>query len=44
MDELKVFTGNAHSTLAKSVTDYLGIPLGNVKSLSSAMKTSSYGY
>ena len=28
MDELKVFTGNAHPTLAKSVCDYLGIPLG----------------
>ena len=29
MDELKVFTGNAHPTLAQAVTDYLGIPLGN---------------
>jgi len=28
MDEMKVFTGNAHPTLAKAVTDYLGIPLG----------------
>ena len=28
MDELKVFTGNAHPDLAKSVADYLGIPLG----------------
>ncbi|MBI2832289.1 MAG: ribose-phosphate pyrophosphokinase [Chloroflexi bacterium] len=28
MDELKVFTGNAHPALAKSVADYLGIPLG----------------
>ena len=28
MDEMKVFTGNAHPALAKSVTDYLGIPLG----------------
>lgn len=28
MDELKVFTGNAHPTLAKAVTDYLGMPLG----------------
>jgi len=28
MDELKVFTGNAHPVLAKSVCDYLGIPLG----------------
>jgi ribose-phosphate pyrophosphokinase len=28
MDELKVFTGNAHPTLAKAVTEYLKIPLG----------------
>ena len=28
MDELKVFTGNAHPTLAKAVTKYLDIPLG----------------
>jgi ribose-phosphate pyrophosphokinase len=28
VDELKVFTGNAHPVLAKAVTDYLGIPLG----------------
>ena len=28
MDELKVFTGNAHPTLAKAVAEYLGIPLG----------------
>ncbi|MFC1918491.1 ribose-phosphate diphosphokinase [Chloroflexota bacterium] len=28
MDELRVFTGNAHPTLAKLVTKYLGIPLG----------------
>ncbi|NQT30805.1 MAG: ribose-phosphate pyrophosphokinase [Deltaproteobacteria bacterium] len=28
MDELKVFTGNAHPTLAQEVVDYLGIPLG----------------
>ena len=28
MDELKVFTGNAHLELAKEVVDYLGIPLG----------------
>lgn len=28
MDEMKVFTGNAHPALAKAVTDYLGIPLG----------------
>jgi ribose-phosphate pyrophosphokinase len=28
MDELKVFSGNAHPALAKSVCDYLGIPLG----------------
>ena len=28
MDELKVFTGNAHPTLARGICDYLGIPLG----------------
>ena len=28
MDELKVFTGNAHPALARAVTDYLGISLG----------------
>ena len=28
MDELKVFTGNAHPELAKKVVEYLGIPLG----------------
>jgi ribose-phosphate pyrophosphokinase len=28
MDELKVFTGNAHPELARNVVDYLGIPLG----------------
>jgi ribose-phosphate pyrophosphokinase len=28
MDELKVFTGNAHPALARSVAEYLGIPLG----------------
>jgi len=28
MDELKVFTGNAHPALAKSVTEYMNIPLG----------------
>ena len=29
MDELKVFTGNANPNLAKAVTEYLHIPLGN---------------
>ncbi len=29
MNELKVFTGNAHPALAKAVTEYLSIPLGN---------------
>ncbi|MFC2070667.1 ribose-phosphate diphosphokinase [Chloroflexota bacterium] len=29
MDELKVFTGNAHPEMAKAVTEYLNIPLGN---------------
>lgn len=28
MDELKVFTGNAHPALAQSICDYMGIPLG----------------
>ncbi|MFC1871602.1 ribose-phosphate diphosphokinase [Chloroflexota bacterium] len=28
MDELKVFTGDAHPTLAQAVVEYLGIPLG----------------
>ena len=28
MDELKVFTGNAHPVLAQAITEYLGIPLG----------------
>jgi len=28
MDEIKVFTGNAHPALARAVTDYLSIPLG----------------
>lgn len=31
MDELKVFSGNAHPALAKSVCDYLGIPLGKTE-------------
>ncbi|MEE8413784.1 MAG: ribose-phosphate pyrophosphokinase [Dehalococcoidales bacterium] len=28
MDELKVFTGNANPTLARAVTEHIGIPLG----------------
>ncbi len=28
MEELKVFSGNAHPALARAITDYLGIPLG----------------
>jgi len=28
MNELKVFTGNAHPALAQAVTEYLGIPIG----------------
>jgi len=28
MDELKVFSGNAHPSLAEAVTEYMGIPLG----------------
>jgi len=31
MDELKVFTGNAHPILAKSVCEYLSIPLGKAE-------------
>jgi len=31
MDELKVFTGNAHPQLAKAVTKYLDIPLGEAE-------------
>ena len=31
MDELKVFTGNAHPNLAKAVTEYLDIPLGRAE-------------
>ena len=29
MDELKIFTGNGHPDLARAITDYMGIPLGN---------------
>ena len=29
MDELKIFTGNAHPALAKEVVEYLRMPLGN---------------
>ena len=28
MDDLKVFTGNVHPSLAQEITEYLGIPLG----------------
>ena len=28
MDELKVFSGNAHPALAQAVVEYLGMPLG----------------
>lgn len=31
MDDLKVFTGNAHPALAKAICDYLGIPLGQAE-------------
>jgi len=31
MNELKVFSGTAHPTLARSVCDYLGIPLGEIE-------------
>ncbi len=33
MDELKVFTGNAHPALAQKVVEYLGIPLGKCEVL-----------
>jgi ribose-phosphate pyrophosphokinase len=31
MDDLKVFTGNAHPALAKEITDYLDIPMGRAE-------------
>ncbi len=31
VDDLKVFTGNAHPALAQSICDYLGIPLGKAE-------------
>lgn len=31
MDELKVFTGNAHPSLAKAICEYLRIPLGKLE-------------
>lgn len=31
MDELKVFTGNAHPSLAQAICEYLGIPLGKAE-------------
>jgi ribose-phosphate pyrophosphokinase len=31
MDELKVFTGNAHPALARAVCDYLGMPVGKAE-------------
>ena len=31
MDELKVFTGNAHPSLAQAIADYLNIPLGKAE-------------
>ena len=31
MDELKVFTGNAHPALARGICDYLGKPLGEAQ-------------
>ena len=31
MDELKVFSGTAHPSLAGADCDYLGIPLGEVE-------------
>ena len=29
ISELKIFSGNAHETLARQIADYIGIPLGN---------------
>ena len=29
MEELRVFTGNAHPDLAREISEYLGISLGN---------------
>jgi len=31
MDDLKVFTGNAHPTLAENIADYLGMPVGRAE-------------
>jgi ribose-phosphate pyrophosphokinase len=31
MDELKVFSGNAHPDLAQAITEYLGMPLGRAE-------------
>lgn len=31
MEELKVFTGNAHTALARDICNYLGIPLGSAE-------------
>lgn len=31
MDDLKVFTGNAHPALAQAIADYLGMPLGRAE-------------
>jgi ribose-phosphate pyrophosphokinase len=31
MDELKVFSGNAHPALARGIAEYLGIPLGEAE-------------
>lgn len=31
MDELKIFTGNAHPALAKATCEYLNVPLGTAK-------------
>jgi len=31
MDELKIFTGNAHPALAQAIAEYLGIPLGQAE-------------
>jgi len=31
MNDLKIFTGTANASLAKKITDYLGISLGSIE-------------
>ena len=30
MNDLKIFSGTANQSLAKRITDYLGVPLGDI--------------